>query len=68
MALTDQQVQQYFDDGFLIVEDLLTADDLQPVMDEFEEVVDEWAEKLHRRRQDRGQVRGRGFFPSPHEA
>ena len=48
MAITDQQVQQYFDDGFLIVEDLLTDDDLQPVMDELEQVVDEWAEKLHR--------------------
>lgn len=48
MALSEQQVGQYFDDGFLIVEDLLTPEDLQPVMDEFEEIVDEWAEKLHR--------------------
>ena len=48
MAISNQQVQQYFDDGFLIVEDLLTDDDLQPVRDELEQVVDEWAEKLWR--------------------
>ena len=48
MAISDQQVQQYFDDGFLIVENLLTTDDLQPVMYELEQVVDEWAEKLYR--------------------
>ena len=48
MRLRDDQVARYFDDGFLIVEDVFTADELRPVMDEFEDIVDEWAERLYR--------------------
>ena len=46
MRLSEDQVQQYMDDGFLLVEDVFTADELRPVMDEFEDIVDEWAERL----------------------
>ena len=47
MLLTQQQVAQYFDDGFLIVEDLLDETDLRPVVDEFNAMVDEYATRLH---------------------
>ena len=47
MTLSDRQVAQYFDDGFLIVEDLFTARDLLPVMDEIAEAVDDLVERLH---------------------
>ena len=47
MRLSSEQVQQYHDDGFLIVEDVFTDDELRPVLDWFEAVVDEWADKLH---------------------
>ena len=46
MRLSDEQVEQYFDDGFLIVEDVFTRKELQPVLGEFEVMVDEWAEEL----------------------
>ena len=46
MKLTQQQVDQYFDDGFLIVHDLLDETDLRPVIDEFNEMVDEYANQL----------------------
>ena len=48
MRLTNELVQRYFDDGFLLVEDVFTREDLQPVLDWFEEMVDEWADRLHR--------------------
>jgi len=48
MHLTDEQVKRYFDDGFLIVEDVFTRGELEPVLDEFEVIVDEWADKLYK--------------------
>ena len=48
MALSREQVKQYFDDGYLIVPDLFTPHELQPVMNEFEQIVDEWADRLYR--------------------
>ena len=47
MRLSEEQVTQYFEDGFLIVEDVFEADELRPVMDEFEDIFDEWAERLY---------------------
>ncbi len=47
MRLTEQQVVRYFKEGFLIVEDVLTMDDMLPVMDEFEALVDGWAERFY---------------------
>ena len=62
MPLSEQQVQRYFDDGFLVVEDVLTADDLRPVMDEFEQIVDEWADKLHGAGKIADKCAGEGLF------
>ena len=47
MHLSDKQVQQYRDDGFLVVEDVFTHQELQPVLDWFDTVVDEWVDKLY---------------------
>ena len=47
MAIDDDEVQRYFDDGLLIVEDLFTKSELQPVLDAIEGIVDETAERLH---------------------
>ena len=44
--LTDNELQQYRTDGFLIVRDLFTAAELQPVIDAIDEKVDALAERL----------------------
>ena len=46
MRLRDEQVRQYLDEGFLIVEDVFSRAELRPVLEEFEVMVDEWAEAL----------------------
>jgi hypothetical protein len=46
-GLTEAQVAQYFDDGFLIVDGLFTPAELQPVMDEIASIVDDLAERLY---------------------
>lgn len=46
--LTPTEVQQYFDDGFLIVNDLFDPAELQPVMDEIGMLVDDLAERLYK--------------------
>jgi ectoine hydroxylase-related dioxygenase (phytanoyl-CoA dioxygenase family) len=47
MALSRQQVAQYHEDGFLLVEDLFKPSELQPVMDEISGLVDDLAERLY---------------------
>ena len=47
MALSREQTERYSNDGFLIVEDLLSRQELQPAMDDIAEIVDELAKRLH---------------------
>jgi hypothetical protein len=47
MSLTPTQLQQYRTDGFLIVRDLFTEAELQPVIDAIDEKVDALAERLY---------------------
>jgi hypothetical protein len=47
MSLTPTQLQQYRTDGFLIVRDLFTDAELQPVIDAIDEKVDALAERLY---------------------
>ena len=47
MSLDERQVRQFWDDGFLIVADVFTRDELQPAMDELAEMVDRFVERLH---------------------
>lgn len=44
--LTDAQLRRYRNDGFLVVEDFFTDDELQPVIDEIDAMVDELAHRL----------------------
>ena len=47
MRLAEEQVERYFEDGFLVVEDVFTDEELAPVLDDFADMVDVWANKLH---------------------
>jgi hypothetical protein len=47
MKLRQQQIDQYFEDGFIIVEDLFTRDELQPEMDELAQRVEDMAQRLY---------------------
>ena len=62
MALTAHQVQQYRDDGFLIVPDLFTTAELQPVMDEIAGIVDDLARRLHAAGKIANLHSDRGFY------
>ncbi len=45
-TLTDSQVQSFEENGYLLIENALTPDDLNPLISEFEEIVDEGASQL----------------------
>ena len=47
MKLDRQQSDRYFEDGFLIVEDLLSREDVQGTIDDIVAIVDELARRLH---------------------
>lgn len=47
MSITDAQLQRYEEDGFLVIEDLFTPADLQPIIDEITGQVDAFAERLY---------------------
>ena len=40
MALSEAQLAQYMDEGYLVVEDLLNASVLSPLIGEFEAAID----------------------------
>ena len=61
MGLNRAQTEQYFDDGFLIVEDLMSRQDLQPAMDDIAAVVHKLAERLHAAGRIRDLYRDNGF-------
>src|ERR1700690_456876 len=62
MALSQAQVDQYFNDGFLIVEDLFAPAELQPVMDEIDGIVDDLAERLYTAGKIRNKHADKGFY------
>ena len=47
MELSRRQVERYFEDGFLIVENLFSRDELQAAMDDIAEIVEELARHLY---------------------
>lgn len=47
MRLGDERLARYFDDGFPIVEDMFTGEELQPVLDDFAAMADGWADRLY---------------------
>jgi hypothetical protein len=62
MALRKHQVEQYFEDGFLIVEDLFDPAELRPVMDEIDGIVDDLAERLYAAGKIRDKHADKGFY------
>src|SRR5450631_483578 len=46
MALTTDQVRQFHEEGYLVVENVLLDDDLQPVIDEINTEIDRRAREL----------------------
>ena len=43
--ITSEQIQQYNQDGYVIVENVFSEQELKPVLKEFEDIVDEFVEK-----------------------
>ncbi len=46
-TLTESQISKFYENGYLLVEDALTHDDLNPLITEFEEIVDTGASHLY---------------------
>ncbi|XP_014791187.1 uncharacterized protein LOC106884357 isoform X1 [Octopus bimaculoides] len=46
--LTEEQIKKFFDEGFLIVNDLFTPEELQPCCNDIEILVDNLAQKLYK--------------------
>ena len=47
MRLDRQRIDRYFEDGFLVVEGLLSREDVQGTIDDITAIVDELARRLH---------------------
>ncbi len=62
MAIDDDEAQRYFDDGLLIVEDLFTRSELQPMLDAIEGIVDEMAERLYAAGRITDKHAGKGLY------
>ncbi len=45
--LTQEQIKQFNDDGFLVVSKFFTTNELQPIMDDIDRLVDDLARDLH---------------------
>lgn len=53
--LSDEQVQQYFSEGFLLVPEFFERSELEPIITAICELVDNLAEKLH----SAGKIKGK---------
>ena len=47
MIISDEQINQYNKEGYTIVENVFSQEELQPVLNEFEEIVDNFAEEAY---------------------
>lgn len=59
--LTPSQLAQYWDDGFLVVQDLFTDEELQPVIDAINAKVNRLANKLYQLGKIEDRFEGEGF-------
>ena len=48
-TLTDSQIHDFNENGYLLLEDALAPDDLNPLIAEFEEIVDTGASELYQK-------------------
>ena len=46
MNLTESQIGTFYEEGYLQLDNVLESDDLQPVIDEYSEIIDKRAQKL----------------------
>ena len=44
--ISSAQIEQYNNEGYTIVENVFSENELKPVLDEFEEIVEKWESKL----------------------
>ena len=47
MPLSPEQIDQYKEDGYLIVHDLIPVETFEPLIHEFEDAIDTKAAELH---------------------
>ena len=45
--LSDKQLQQFFEEGFLVIKDFFKMDELQPLIDDINRLVDNLVEDLY---------------------
>jgi hypothetical protein len=62
MRLSDAQIRQFHEDGFVIVRDFFTPRQLQPVIDWIDDLVDDLAERLWAAGKVRDKHAGEGFL------
>ena len=43
--ISETQIKQYNEEGYTIVEDVFNMDELNPILNEFEEIVEDFADK-----------------------
>ena len=43
--ISKEQIEQYNEEGYTIVEDVFDKDELNPILNEFDEIVDDFADK-----------------------
>ncbi len=60
-ALTDSQIQDFKENGYLLVEDALSPDDLNPLIAEFDEIVDSGASRLYEEGEIDSEFKTEGF-------
>src|SRR5689334_12248175 len=60
--LTADQIQRYRDDGFLILPNFFTKAELQPLMNEIDELVDDLANRLYRAGKIKDKCENEGFY------
>ncbi|KAI8485768.1 hypothetical protein Bbelb_364780 [Branchiostoma belcheri] len=60
--LTNEQVKRYFDEGFVLVKDFFTPEELQPCRDGTAELVDALAERLYKAGKIKNTYRDAGLF------
>ncbi|KAI8497530.1 hypothetical protein Bbelb_248360 [Branchiostoma belcheri] len=60
--LTEQQVNQFFEEGYVLVKDFFTPEELQPVRDAVEDLVDRLAEKMYAAGKIKDTHKGAGLF------
>ena len=60
-TLTDSQIHDFNENGYLLIEDALSPDDLNPLIAEFEEIVDTGASELYAEGEIDSEFKTEGF-------